>query len=401
MKFLHISDIHLGRKQIGGIGDYSAKRYNDFFDAFNYMVEFAINENLDAIIIAGDLFDKKEINPDVLSKTIDILNKAKIENLPIICIEGNHDNIQSNNIQDSWIIYLEEQELIKRPFYEFIDNVYKFEPIVINDVYFYGIGYNGAFTDDVITKFAEIIPDETKNVLITHTAIAGDNLFHGTVRSETISQLKDKCIYVAGGHFHNFSAYPSEKPFFFVPGSLEYWDNGEFSQKKGGVIFDTDSLEFSYIQSKNRKVQVIKLINDFDKIEEFYNYFNNEINQYQFDIEQIVSLEIKNISQTFPDTSYLEEFINQKGALRVFINFTSISNRNYNQLSGKNILIEEIEQEIMENWEQFSTNIRQSVDTLKLLKEYQTESTTESADNFKNVFDSWISSIIQEQQNEN
>jgi len=402
MKFLHISDIHLGRKQVGNSGDYAFKRYNDFFSAFEYMIDYSIENNLDAIIIAGDLFDKKEINPDILSRTIDILFKAKNCNIPIICIEGNHDNFQSDSVQDSWLIYLESQNLIKRPFYKYENEIYSFEPIVMGDVHFYGIGYNGAFTDAVISKFAEFISDKTtKNVLLTHTAIAGDKLFHGTVNSDSIAQLKDKCIYVAGGHFHNFSAYPSENPFFFVPGSLEYWDNGEFHHKKGGVIFDTDTLEYSYINSNNRKVLRIKLVNDFDNIQDFYTYFLSEIENYFFDSEQITSLEIKNISQSFPDSSILEGAINQKGALRVFVNFTSISNQNYQQLNGKNLLIEEIEQEILSKWDYFSANVQQSVETLKLLKQYQLVNTSENTENFKNVFDTWISSIIEGQSNEN
>lgn len=402
MKFLHISDIHLGRKQVGNSGDFAKKRYYDFFSAFEYMINYAIESKLDAVIIAGDLFDKKEINPDILHNTINILTKAKNNNLPVICIEGNHDNFQSDNVQDSWLIYLESLDLLKRPYHKFqSDEEYHFVPIVLGDIHFWGIGYNGAFTEQVIEKFANYISTQnTKNVLITHTAIAGDKLFHGTVKSDAITQLKGHCIYVAGGHFHNFSAYPTDSPFFFVPGSLEYWDNGEFHQKKGGIVFDTDTLEYSYVNSNNRKVLVIKLENNFETAEDFYNYFNQEIKNYEnrFDTEQIVGLEIKNNTTFYPDASILEDAIYEKGALRVFTSFSTNNYRNSQSISNNNMLLEEIEEEIISKWEYFSSDVKQSVETLKLLKEYQSVNSNENIENFKNIFDSWLLKLIEGQE---
>ncbi len=403
MKFLHISDIHLGRRQVGTVGDYAKKRYKDFFDAFLYMIDYAVVNKLDAIIIAGDLFDKKEINPDILANTMTILDIARRNNIPVIAIEGNHDNFQESNSQDSWLLYLEDFGLLKRPYYKYEDEKYQFFPIVIDDINFYGIGYNGAFTDAVITAFAESIDDNdnSKNVLITHTAIAGDTLFHGTVKSDTIALLQNKCVYVAGGHFHKFSAYPKDNPFFFVPGSLEYWDHGEFKQKKGGVVFDTETREYQYINSKARTVVNISLVNDHEDLSDFYNYFYQELEKFQYDSECIVSIEIKNNSVYFPDSNDLEQLVYEKGVLKVFINFMNDSSKKYSELIGKNLLIEDIEEDIIKKWEHFSANIPQSLSTLKLLKQYQIQNTNDSLDNFKSLFDNWIESIIERERNEN
>lgn len=402
MKFLHISDIHLGRKQVGNTGDYSKKRYNDFFDSFEYMIDYAIDNRLDAIIIAGDLFDKKEINPDILSKTIQILMKAKGNNIPVVAIEGNHDNFQAHSIQDSWLLYLEDLELIKRPYYLFQEEEFIFYPIVIDDINFYGIGYNGSITDSVIEAFSNSLDGNIeKNVLLTHTAIAGNTLFHGTVKSDSIAHLKDKCIYVAGGHFHSFSTYPKENPFFFVPGSLEYWDNGEFNQNKGGVLFDTETLTYIHIKTKAREVIRISLTNDYENIAEFYSEFYKAIENCEFNSECIVNVEIKNKSVHFPDTNQLEKIIYEKGVLRVFVNLVNQKQSEYTEIKGKNLLIEEIEAEIISKWENFSADLPQSIETLKLLKQYQSQNSEENKQNFSELFDSWISSIIEGNNHEN
>ena len=396
MRFLHISDIHLGRKQVGNSGEFARKRYNDFFTAFEFMIDYAIINNLDAVIIAGDLFDKKEINPDTLSNTIMILNKIKEKNIPVLCIEGNHDNFQSDNIQDSWLIYLESLNLIKRPFYTYLDEIYNFTPIVIDNIHFWGIGYNGAFTDIVIDKFEEHISNfQTKNVLITHTAIAGEQLFHGTVKSETIAKLKDKCIYIAGGHFHNFSAFPKNNPFFFVPGSLEYWDIAESHHKKGGIVFDTETSDYIYVESNNRKIINLEIENNFDKPEDFYNNLNEFLNNYNFDTEIIVKIEIMNNAPFFPDAKLIEEMIFSRNAMRVYVKFSNNSYRNSQNVSNNNMLIEEIEEEIISKWHFFSNNVKESVETLKLLKEYQSFNSKENEESFKNVYDVWITKLIE------
>ena len=74
MKILHCSDIHLGKKPFG-TEIFTKKRYDDYFNTFNELVEKSILEKVDIFMIAGDLFDKKDLSPDILKKTEIILKK--------------------------------------------------------------------------------------------------------------------------------------------------------------------------------------------------------------------------------------------------------------------------------------------------------------------------------------
>ena len=112
IKFLHVADVHLGKRQYN-----SQDRYEDYFRAFKWILDYSIEEKVDFILIAGDLFDSRKIGPAVLTKVFNILRNFKKKTqqilnieIPIICIEGNHDNpIYS---RQSWMTFLADLDLI-------------------------------------------------------------------------------------------------------------------------------------------------------------------------------------------------------------------------------------------------------------------------------------------------
>lgn len=87
MKILHTADWHLGKK----LDHFS--RLEEQRAVLNEICEIADRENVDVVIIAGDLFD--QINPSV--EAIELLYKslkrlAKDGKRPVIGIAGNHDS---------------------------------------------------------------------------------------------------------------------------------------------------------------------------------------------------------------------------------------------------------------------------------------------------------------------
>lgn len=87
MKLLHTSDWHLGKR----LDDFS--RLEEQQAVMNEICEFADRENVDAVLVAGDLFDT--FNPpteavDLFYKTLKRL--AGNGRRPVIAIAGNHDS---------------------------------------------------------------------------------------------------------------------------------------------------------------------------------------------------------------------------------------------------------------------------------------------------------------------
>lgn len=85
-RLLHVSDTHLGKRQHG-----SDIRREDFADAFEQAIDYAIDENVHAVIHTGDLFDTREPRLPDLNRCIDILQKLADEDIPFYGIVGNHE----------------------------------------------------------------------------------------------------------------------------------------------------------------------------------------------------------------------------------------------------------------------------------------------------------------------
>jgi len=56
LRLLHTADVHLGARH-ADLGTQAAAQRERQFDAFRATVDLAIAEKVDAVLIAGDLFD--------------------------------------------------------------------------------------------------------------------------------------------------------------------------------------------------------------------------------------------------------------------------------------------------------------------------------------------------------
>ncbi|GAB1371578.1 hypothetical protein MASR1M45_16400 [Candidatus Kapaibacterium sp.] len=385
MKILHCSDIHLGRRIAGGVGEFSEMRFNDYFNAFDYIVEKAIDYEVDVFVVAGDFFDKREISPEVLHRTENILRKLSDNKIECLIIEGNHDNISYGREKDSWIYYLSQKQLVRRVSYSYNENSdIEFPYYQINNVRFYGLGYPGLFVEEVVKEFSEkiIYDNDFVNYLIIHTAIT-DGIMSGTIKAESIFKLKEKVHYIAGGHLHNFSKYPSEYPFFFVPGSPEMWDFSEFNQKKGFIIFDTDSKKYEFYPSKRRETILIESNNSINNINDLIEIVKTNDRIEYFDSKPIVYLKCAN--QNKLDNADIESFFLSKGACKVFI----INNNNSNYAIFENASDDsnlfEVEKEVITSWNLF--DVDSTFNMLQRLKRYHEE---DLMDDFHSTLDEFL-----------
>jgi DNA repair protein SbcD/Mre11 len=89
MKFIHTAEIHLGKTYRNSPGE--AVRYEDFFLCLSGIVQDALDERVDFVLIGGDLFHTGQILPKTFAMTIETLQPLKEAGIPCIAIEGNHD----------------------------------------------------------------------------------------------------------------------------------------------------------------------------------------------------------------------------------------------------------------------------------------------------------------------
>ena len=85
MKFAHMADCHLGSwSNHPDLKDYS-------IIAFERAIDQCIDEGVDFIIIAGDLFDTSIPPIDVLRRCAAKLRQLKERNIGVYVISGSHD----------------------------------------------------------------------------------------------------------------------------------------------------------------------------------------------------------------------------------------------------------------------------------------------------------------------
>ena len=346
MKIVHCSDLHLG-KRLSGTKDYVKKRYMDFFNAFATFVDKVEEIKPDVCLIAGDIFDKKEINPDILSKTEYLFKKLR-DNVKkdIIAIEGNHDN--SRILEESWLEYLQEQNILKVFYYnkDFEGKNY----LKIDDINFYPVGYPGFMIDEALTKLSEKLNPQEKNIIVVHTGISGStNTLPGLVSTSILDLFKDKAIYIAGGHIHSFTTYPKEKPYFFVSGSLEFSNiQNEKSDKKGFILFDTDTLNYEFIELEHRKrIKKDFSYTNFSNLEDEFENFVKELNLTG---EEILVISVSLNNNDYINIESLENIAEKNGALKTHILIKNILNIGASEENNSDLSIDELEKNLINTW---------------------------------------------------
>jgi DNA repair exonuclease SbcCD nuclease subunit len=93
---LHTADVHLGRDGYGDAEEQAAHHARDR-RAFRRVIDRALADRVDVVLIAGDLFDHNRL-PD---ETIQFV-RAELHRLrqPVVILPGNHDSLCTNAIYD-------------------------------------------------------------------------------------------------------------------------------------------------------------------------------------------------------------------------------------------------------------------------------------------------------------
>lgn len=88
MKFIHLSDLHLG-KRVNGFSMMEDQAY-----ILDQLIRIAESEQADAVLIAGDVYDKGVPSVEAVELLDDFLCRLAAKELPVLMISGNHDSAQ-------------------------------------------------------------------------------------------------------------------------------------------------------------------------------------------------------------------------------------------------------------------------------------------------------------------
>jgi len=122
-RVIHTGDTHIGYAQY-----HSPVRRQDFLDAFAAVVDDAIDDGVDAVVHAGDLFhDRRPALTDLMG-TIRVLRRLADADIPFLAVVGNHEAARGGQ----WLDLFERLDLATR---------LGDEPITVDDTAFYGLDH--------------------------------------------------------------------------------------------------------------------------------------------------------------------------------------------------------------------------------------------------------------------
>jgi len=90
LKLLHTADIHLGAKFLG-LGDKGAAQREQVRASFKKLVSLAIAEDVDVVLIAGDLFDANQQPVRNIDLVVEQFGLLAANGIPVCLIPGTHD----------------------------------------------------------------------------------------------------------------------------------------------------------------------------------------------------------------------------------------------------------------------------------------------------------------------
>ncbi|OYR40483.1 DNA double-strand break repair protein Mre11 [Halorubrum sp. Eb13] len=122
-RVIHTGDTHIGYAQY-----HSPVRRQDFLDAFEAVIDDAIDGDVDAVIHAGDLFHDRRPELVDLMGTISVLRRLDDAGIPLLAVVGNHESTRGGQ----WLDLFERLGLATR---------LGDEPTVVGDTAFYGLDH--------------------------------------------------------------------------------------------------------------------------------------------------------------------------------------------------------------------------------------------------------------------
>ncbi|MBO0721824.1 MAG: metallophosphoesterase [Blastocatellia bacterium] len=245
IKFLHIADIHLGIRRYR-----SEERARDFFLAWRDCIErYALAEKVSFVLIAGDLFDARKVEPQAMNQAMFCLSKLRAAGIPVLVIEGNHDCHESEK-KFSWLRSLSQWGFINllEPVYQ--GNGVELAPwddesragsfIDIDGVRVFGSIWYGSTVGQALPGLIDQLrhhhSDRHFNIMMLHTDVEGQlNRPIPALPVAKINELKSYIDYLALGHTHkNFEI----DGWVYNPGSLEACSVDEYANVRGAYLVE-------------------------------------------------------------------------------------------------------------------------------------------------------------------
>ncbi len=271
MKILHTADIHFGSNAYGRLDASTGlnSRLLDFRKSFEFMVQKALEEDIDVFLFAGDAYRTADPTPTQQKAFAECLKPIAEKGIPIIMIVGNHDHPVSYGKASALDIYpflSGDVHLFHRPDFKVIETKagplqFIALPWPIRSMLLTKEEYRAKSPTEVREfieeKYIEFVKLTTESldptlptVMAAHLSVHGAEM-SGSEQTSLIAHEPKFSVgqlalppidYVALGHIHKFQdRNEGAHPPVVYSGSIECISFKEWEQPKGFVFLEIDT----------------------------------------------------------------------------------------------------------------------------------------------------------------
>lgn len=233
LRFLHMADLRLGADFDMLPVDKAEKAQAYQFAALEHAVRVAVREQVDCILIAGNLFDSPTPSPALFSRTMTLLSQAPC---PVFISPGNHDFVTAQGS-------------------------YQTSPLPQNIYVFTGSSLESVHLDDNTTVWGAAFHSDTDSIPLSHAKFSHPiNLcvLHTDLQSEhgcnhypPDDLAKSGFSYFAVGYGHSASGLRrAGGTIYCCPGGMAALSSEEIGPKGFLLIQISDTIKAQFIESK-------------------------------------------------------------------------------------------------------------------------------------------------------
>lgn len=278
IKFLHCADLHLDSpfKGLSSLPNGLFQRLSDStFVSFKRLIDLAISEEVDFVVIAGDLYDSGNRSLKAQSYLKNCFMKLKSYDINVYVVHGNHDPLDGQWVDLDWP-----------------SNVHFFGGNHVQTIYFekkgrqvaalHGFSYETAAVTDDRTLHYPDKRDDLYHIGILHgqaDGYSGHSRYAPFLLTELLKKGYD---YWALGHIHKRIDLNIDPPVRYS-GNIQGRHSGELGEKGGYIVtLNHNEVESQFYSTSEISWQESSIdLTEVDSLQEVILLCEKKINTHQ------------------------------------------------------------------------------------------------------------------------
>lgn len=327
MKIIHTADLHLDSAMMANLdNDRARERRNEILLNFARLCDNAERLSVSAILIAGDLFDKKSVSAKAAKVVLNEIEKHK--DIAFYYLRGNHD-------KDSFINYIKENGDIPSNLFMFEDKwtKYTLSESGAKKICLYGAEFDKDNSSSIF--YTLDMNTEDINIVMLH---GQESEYEGKDDAEIIpiGNLKGRGIdYLALGHIHAYKVKELDsRGVYCYPGCLEgrgFDECGEHGFMLLDINEETGKVEYEFIDFACRKLHIVDVdISGLDNSSSIIDKVREELLIKDYDKNDLIKISLQGsvdeyaeIDESLIAKSFSEDyfFVKVKNESKVFVDY--------------------------------------------------------------------------------